>query len=47
MGLLPCSGGFLFLIYESFLDLDYQETSIELIKAVKSHNQQQVTNNEH
>jgi ribonuclease P protein component len=46
-GLAPCSGGFLFLIYESFLDLDYQEASIELIKAVKSHNQQQVTNNEH
>lgn len=38
--LIPDTGGFLFLVYESFLDLDHQEASIEIIKAVKSHNQQ-------
>ena len=38
--LIPLSGGFLFLVYESFLNLDYKEASIEVIKAVKSHNQQ-------
>ena len=33
----PVNGGFLVLVYESFLDLSFKEASFEIVKAVKSH----------
>jgi len=34
--LTPHAGGFLILVYESFLDLSFKEASVEIVNAVKS-----------